>query len=68
MESYGVFLDLVYGAPSWLSIFKERAKTKKKNKIQGMQVLYVHSGGLEGVSSQLTRYKHANLVKHGDVQ
>ncbi|CAM9844737.1 unnamed protein product [Heterosigma akashiwo] len=26
------------------------------------KILYVHSGGLEGVSTQLTRYKHKGLI------
>jgi hypothetical protein len=29
----------------------------------GVQIMYLHTGGLEGTSSQLNRYKHAGLVE-----
>ncbi|GMH81530.1 hypothetical protein TrVE_jg1069 [Triparma verrucosa] len=66
MKEYGVFLDLIYGAPAWLSIFRERQK--EEGKLKNMQILYVHTGGLEGISSQLTRYKHLEMVEDGSVQ
>ncbi|KAG7338819.1 hypothetical protein IV203_012739 [Nitzschia inconspicua] len=35
---------------------------------KGREILYVHSGGLEGINSQLLRYKHEGLVTVDEVQ
>jgi 1-aminocyclopropane-1-carboxylate deaminase/D-cysteine desulfhydrase-like pyridoxal-dependent ACC family enzyme len=34
----------------------------------GREIMYVHSGGLEGITSQLLRYQHIGLMKIKDVQ
>ena len=72
-DEYDVYLDLLYGAPAWNIILQhwEIAKygsNSDKSPLKGRQIMYVHSGGLEGVSSQLTRYKHKGLVDSGQVQ
>lgn len=36
--------------------------------LSGREIMYVHSGGVEGVNSQMLRYKHDGLVKIRDVQ
>mmetsp|Transcript_20235 Transcript_20235/g.47561 ORF Transcript_20235/g.47561 Transcript_20235/m.47561 type:complete len:181 (+) Transcript_20235:3-545(+) len=36
--------------------------------LEGREIMYVHSGGLEGINSQLLRYKYEGLVEIGDVQ
>ncbi len=72
-DDYGVYLDLLYGAPAW-SIILEHWKVERysdgaeDSPIKGRQLMYVHSGGLEGISSQLTRYKHKGLIDSGEVQ
>ena len=73
-DDYGIYLDLLYGAPAWNIILQhwEAAKygseTSDPSPIKGRQIMYVHSGGLEGVSSQLTRYKHKGLIDSRKVQ
>ena len=75
-NDYGVYLDLLYGAPAWTLLLQRwdydfRTKLHYNNSdcpLTGRQVMYVHSGGLEGVSSQLTRYKHKGLVDSREIQ
>ena len=75
-NEYGVYLDLLYGAPTWFFLLQRwnsdfRVKQVSNNDdcpLQGRQIMYVHSGGLEGVSSQLTRYKHKGLVDSREIQ
>ena len=68
MNECGLFLDLLYGAPAF-SLLLQHWKSRDLNcPIAGRQVLYVHSGGLEGVASQLTRYKHKGLIDARVVQ
>ncbi len=74
-ENHGLHLDLLYGAPAWNVLLEHLAinpeykdKMNEKSPVQGRQILYVHSGGLEGVSSQLTRYKHKGLIDANQVQ
>ena len=72
MNEHGLFLDLLYGAPAWNVLLEhldfDDDGENNNNPIQGRQVMYVHSGGLEGVSSQLKRYKHQGLVDSTEVQ
>ena len=70
-----VHLDLLYGAPSWTIMLRHwRSKLSpgsefdEENPLAGREIMYVHSGGLEGVASQLTRYKHKGLVELDDIQ
>ena len=39
-----------------------------KQPLEGREIMYVHSGGLEGINSQLLRYKYNGLVEIKDVQ
>jgi len=69
MKEQDVFVDLLYGAPAWNLLLQHWcAMEHDDSPIAGRQVMYVHSGGLEGISSQLTRYKHAGLVNAKDIQ
>lgn len=62
MNSENVSLDLLYGAPAWSLLLQHWRSRESDCPIAGRQLMYVHSGGLEGVASQLTRYKHKNLL------
>jgi 1-aminocyclopropane-1-carboxylate deaminase len=69
MKEQDVFVDLLYGAPAWSILLQHwYAMEHDDSPIAGRQVMYVHSGGLEGISSQLTRYKHAGLVNAKEIQ
>lgn len=67
-NEYGIYCDLLYGAPSWCLLFDQWTSSDVRSPLFGRQVMYVHSGGLEGVSSQMTRYKHKGLVNSNEVQ
>jgi len=71
-DEHGVYLDLLYGVTAWNLIFQHWQAAKYDNSyespIKGRQIMYVHSGGLEGVSSQLVRYKHKGLIEPDQVQ
>jgi 1-aminocyclopropane-1-carboxylate deaminase/D-cysteine desulfhydrase-like pyridoxal-dependent ACC family enzyme len=76
-EEYGVYLDLLYGAPAWTLLLQRWTSEGQMNwfsnrdedcPLRGRQLMYVHSGGLEGVSSQLTRYRHKGLVDAREIQ
>jgi len=71
-EEHGVNLDLLYGAPAW-SLLLQRWKwagneDKEPSPIDGRHIMYVHTGGLEGIASQLTRYKHQGLIDDSQIQ
>ena len=61
MEESGVVLDLLYGAPAWTVLLRHWRSLPEDR-----ELMYVHSGGLEGINSQLLRYKYKGLVE--DVQ
>jgi len=74
-DEHGVYLDLLYGAPAWSLLLQHwyRPSTtagveRQSTPIDGRQIMYVHSGGLEGISSQLTRYKHKGLLDSSQIQ
>jgi len=82
-ESHHVFLDLLYGAPAWSLLLQHWRATPSNGvgkalrgkryiddscPIAGRQVMYVHSGGQEGIASQLTRYKHKGLIDSSELQ
>ena len=73
-EEYGILFDLLYGAPAWTILLRHWSDKTAQNShnsespIAGRQIMYVHSGGLEGISSQLTRYKHKGLVDPKSIQ
>lgn len=68
MNGSGLFLDLLYGAPAWSLLLQHWRSRDLDCPIAGRQVMYVHSGGLEGVASQLTRYKHKGLMDARTIQ
>ena len=66
-DEHGIYVDLLYGAPAW-NLLLRYLTSQRESPIKGRQVMYVHSGGLEGVSSQLTRYKHKGLIVNEAIQ
>jgi 1-aminocyclopropane-1-carboxylate deaminase/D-cysteine desulfhydrase-like pyridoxal-dependent ACC family enzyme len=80
-DGYDLNVDLLYGAPSWTILWRHWDTIGPgKNLVSpdlgfdpylplaGREIMYVHSGGLEGVSSQMLRYKYDGLIKVSDVQ
>jgi len=69
-EEHGIVLDLLYGAPSWTVLLRhlKPRKSRSSSPLDGRTVLYVHSGGLEGIGTQLLRYKYKNLVNLDEIQ
>lgn len=62
-------LDLLYGAPSWTILLRHlRPDRRNQSPLYGREIMYVHSGGLEGINSQLLRYKYKGLVDIDDIQ
>jgi len=68
MNENGLFLDLLYGAPAWSLLLQHWRSRDSDCPISLRQVMYIHSGGLEGIASQLTRYKHKGLIDAGTIQ
>lgn len=73
-EDYGILFDLLYGAPAWTILLQHwsdktvQSSHDNESPVAGRQIMYVHSGGLEGISSQMTRYKHKGLVDPTSIQ
>lgn len=74
-EENGVVLDLLYGASAWTILLRHwnsqlsaDLSFDPNNPIAGREIMYVHSGGLEGINSQLLRYKYKGLVADEDIQ
>jgi len=79
-NEYNLVVDLLYGAPSFAIMFRHWGKNKNlplrpdlsfdpnQPLSAGREILYVHSGGLEGINSQLLRYQHIGLLKIEDIQ
>lgn len=68
LNNAGLFLDLLYGAPAWTLMLQHWRSRDDNCPLTGRQVLYIHSGGLEGISSQMTRYKHKKLIEERTIQ
>ena len=68
LNSAGLFLDLLYGAPAWRLMLQNWKSRDNNCPLTGRQILYIHSGGLEGISSQMTRYKHKKLLDERTIQ
>jgi 1-aminocyclopropane-1-carboxylate deaminase len=63
LNEEGLHLDLIYGSPAFNLLLQHwRTRDDQNCPIAGRQIMYVHSGGLEGVASQLSRYKHKGLL------
>ncbi len=75
-DDSNLWVDLIYGAPSFAILFRHWQSNQKSpdvgfdptRPLEGRELMYVHSGGLEGVNSQMLRYKHNGLVEIKDVQ
>jgi 1-aminocyclopropane-1-carboxylate deaminase len=68
-------LDLLYGAPSWTVLLRHWRvppprvpQFSPESPTAGREIMYVHSGGVEGINSQLLRYKYKGLIDTDDVQ
>lgn len=66
-DDYEIPLDLLYGASAWTTLLRHWRS------VDGVfmgerELMYVHSGGLEGINTQLLRYKYEGLVDDADVQ
>jgi 1-aminocyclopropane-1-carboxylate deaminase len=70
MEEYGVKVDLLYGAPAWNVLLRHWPTDGEPESklLAGREIMYVHSGGLEGINTQLMRYRHKGLIDGRDVQ
>lgn len=72
LKDYGMNIDLLYGAPSWSILLRHWPEgegcTFGSSLLDKRELMYIHSGGLEGVNSQLMRYRHKGLIKGRDVQ
>jgi len=67
-DEHDLDVDLLYGAPTWHMIMPYLTTEGKDSPFHGKAVMYYHSGGLEGVSSQLQRYKHKAMIASEEVQ
>lgn len=65
-EEHEIVLDLIYGAPSWTIML--RHWRSRDSILADREIMYIHSGGLEGINSQLLRYKHKDLIALDDIQ
>uniref|UniRef100_A0A7S0GYQ1 Tryptophan synthase beta chain-like PALP domain-containing protein n=1 Tax=Amorphochlora amoebiformis TaxID=1561963 RepID=A0A7S0GYQ1_9EUKA len=62
LKKAGLDVDLVYAPPSWEALFDSWNEVFTSNST----VLYVHTGGLEGVSSMLHRYQREKKIPPSD--
>jgi 1-aminocyclopropane-1-carboxylate deaminase len=74
-DDHQIVLDLLYGAPSWAILSRHfessgvgSGASARDSPIASRALMYVHSGGLEGINSQLLRYKYKNLVNIDQIQ
>mmetsp|Transcript_20040 Transcript_20040/g.49867 ORF Transcript_20040/g.49867 Transcript_20040/m.49867 type:complete len:561 (-) Transcript_20040:103-1785(-) len=78
-ETSNLLVDLLYGAPSFAILWRHWGDETSsrlspdlafdpKQPLEGREIMYVHSGGLEGINSQMLRYKYNGLVEIKDVQ
>ena len=67
-DEYNICLDLLYGAPAFCILLQHWKNNNSNSPIRGKQIMYLHCGGLEGISSQLTRYRHKGLISSDEIQ
>ena len=82
MKEDGLNLDLLYGAPSWTILLRHLTWNTLQDEpfnsndepfnprypFKGRSVMYIHSGGLEGINTQLLRYKYKGIVSENEIQ
>jgi len=61
LQDAGVYCDLTYAPRAWQILFDNWEDPAFHG--DGHRLMYVHTGGLEGVSTQLTRYRRAGFLK-----
>ncbi len=72
-DECGFQLDLLYGASAWTVLLRhwrseslwESSEHPTSANFQGRQLMYVHSGGLEGINSQVSVLVFANILDSG---
>lgn len=68
-EEHDIPIDLLYNGPALTILFRHWETTFRTDpRYAEKSIMFVHSGGLEGVSSQLLRYKYKGLVDLKDIQ
>lgn len=79
-DEHDLVLDLLYGAPAWTVMFRHWTSSSSlgaatavrkfdpDSPMDGRRIMYVHSGGLEGINSQMLRYKYKNLIDMDEIQ
>jgi 1-aminocyclopropane-1-carboxylate deaminase/D-cysteine desulfhydrase-like pyridoxal-dependent ACC family enzyme len=60
-DTHNLELDLLYGPHTWRVLLSPENWQRLGEKHSA--VLYIHTGGLEGVESQLARYRYLGLLK-----
>ena len=78
LRQLDLVVDLIYGASSFailLRHFRDENEIRSMDVLfdpfrpfDGREIMYVHSGGLEGINSQLLRYKYEGMIEIDDVQ
>jgi 1-aminocyclopropane-1-carboxylate deaminase/D-cysteine desulfhydrase-like pyridoxal-dependent ACC family enzyme len=78
LQQQNLVVDLLYGAPSFAILLRHLRNDNTIlssdvlfdpfHPLSGRELMYVHSGGLEGINSQLLRYKYEGMVEIEDVQ
>jgi len=68
LETTDITLDLLYGSPAWTILLRHWRGTSVESLGEGREIMYVHSGGLEGVSTQRLRYNYKGLLNSDAVQ
>lgn len=62
MERTGISFDLIYAPKTWEEVFL--AIDEGRLNTRGEDLIYYHSGGLEGNASMLQRFERKGLVNH----
>lgn len=76
-DEHDLVVDLLYGAPAWTILFRHWTSSSSleivhkfdpEAPMNGRRIMFVHSGGLEGINSQMLRYKYKQLVDMDEIQ
>ena len=77
LRQAGLFIDLIYAPHAWDTLLRALGlpdahtptdDVSQENRLNNGPIVYLHCGGLEGVATQLTRYRRAGfpLDEDGD--